>query len=133
MRLWQRIVLWLYIAFNLLQIVVLMFAPELTDKAYLGGEMTPTRAFQWYAVAGYHVVLIAMVIIAMGLRRAADRRKLILVNALMYLFWDAGSQLVYWGREIGMATSDLIINSGVSIATGLLLLAVALTDRDPAS
>jgi len=133
MKLWQKIVLWLYIAFNLLQIVVLVFDPELTDRAYLGGEMTPTRAFQWYAVAGYHVVLIAMVIIAMGLARAADRRKLIVVNALMYLFWDAGSQLIYWGHEIGMATSDLITNSGVSIATGLLLLAVAWTDRDTAS
>jgi hypothetical protein len=133
MKLWHRIVLWLYIAFNLLQIAVLVFAPELTDRAYLGGEMTPTRAFQWYAVAGYHVVLIAVVIIAMGLQRAADRRKLITVNALMYLLWDAGSQLAYWGREIGMATSDLIINTGVSIATGLALLAVAITDREPAS
>lgn len=31
-----------------------------------------------------------------------------------------------------MATSDLLINSGVSIATGLILLAVAWLDRDPA-
>ncbi|MEV6235989.1 hypothetical protein [Lentzea sp. NPDC051838] len=133
MKLWMKIVLWVYIAFNLLQAVVLTFSPELTDRAYLGGEMTPTRAFQWYAVAGYHVLIIAVTIVAMGLRRAADRRKLIVINALMYLFWDATSQLAYWGREIGMATSDLLINSGVSIATGLILLAVAWFDRDPVS
>ncbi|WP_394619292.1 hypothetical protein JNUCC0626_09405 [Lentzea sp. JNUCC 0626] len=129
----MKIVLWVYIAFNLLQAVVLSVNPELTDRAYLGGEMTPTRAFQWYAVAGYHVLIIAVTIIAMGLHRAQDRRKIILVNALLYLFWDAGSQLVYWGREIGMATSDLLINSGVSIATGLILLAIAFLDRDPAT
>jgi hypothetical protein len=129
----MKIVLWVYIAFNLLQALVLTFNPELTDRAYLGGEMTPTRHFQWYAVAGYHVLIIAVTIIAMGLRRAADRRKIIIVNALMYLIWDAGSQLAYWGREIGMATSDLLINSGVSIATGLILLAVAWFDREPAS
>jgi hypothetical protein len=127
----MKTVLWVYIAFNLLQAVVLTIDPELTDRAYLGGEMTPTRAFQWYAVAGYHVLIIAVTIIAMGLRHAKDRRKLIIVNALMYLFWDAGSQLAYWGREIGMATSDLLINSGVSIATGLVLLTVAWFDRDP--
>lgn len=129
----MKIVLWVYIAFNLLQAVVLTFNPELTDRAYLGGEMTPTRHFQWYSVAGYHVLIIAITIIAMGLSRAADRRKLIVLNALMYLFWDAGSQLAYWGREIGMATSDLLINTGVSIATGLILLAVAWLDREPAS
>ena len=129
----MKIVLWVYIAFNLLQAVVLTLNPELTDRAYLGGEMTPTRHFQWYAVAGYHVLIIAVTIIAMGLSRAADRRKIIVVNALMYLIWDAGSQLAYWGREIGMATSDLLINSGVSIATGLILLAVAWFDREPAS
>ncbi|MGI5499578.1 hypothetical protein [Lentzea sp. CA-135723] len=127
----MRIVLWVYIAFNLLQAVVLTFDPALTDRAYLGGEMTPTRAFQWYAVAGYHVLIIAVTIIAMGLRQARDRRKIILVNALLYLFWDAGSQLAYWGREIGMATSDLLLNAGVSIATGLVLLAIAFLDRDP--
>ncbi|MGW6442538.1 hypothetical protein [Lentzea sp. NPDC055074] len=129
----MKIVLWVYIAFNLLQTVVLTLSPELTDRAYLGGEMTPTRAFQWYAVAGYHVLIIAVTIIAMGLPRATDRRKIIIVNALMYLLWDAGAQLAHWGREIGMATSDLLINSGVSIATGLTLLAVAWFDRDPAS
>lgn len=128
----MKTVLWVYIAFNLLQAVVLTIDPELTDRAYLGGEMTPTRAFQWYAVAGYHVLIIAVTIIAMGLRRAADRRKIIIVNALMYLLWDAGSQLAYWGSEIGMATPDLLINSGVSITTGLTLLAVAWFDRDPA-
>lgn len=131
MRLPLRVVLWLYIAFNLLQAVVLTFDPELTDRAYLGGEMTPTRHFQWYSVAGYHVLIIAVTIVAMTLGRAADRRKLVIVNALMYLLWDATSQLVYWGREIGMARSDLLTNSGVSIATALILFVVAWRDRDP--
>ncbi|WP_143465511.1 hypothetical protein [Kribbella sp. ALI-6-A] len=133
MRAPLRVVLWFYVAFNLLQAVVLTFDPELTDRAYRGGEMTPTRHFQWYAVAGYHVLIIAVTIIAMTLSRAADRRKLVIVNALMYLLWDATSQLAYWGHEIGMATSDLVINAGVSIVTALALFAVAYFDRDPAT
>jgi hypothetical protein len=124
------VVLWVYVAFNLLQAVVLVVDPELVDRAYLGGAMTPTRHFQWYSVAGYHVLIIAVTIIAMGLQRAADRRKLIIVNALMYLLWDATSQLVFWGREIGMATSDLLVNSGASIATAVVLFLVAAFDRD---
>jgi hypothetical protein len=131
MRFSLRVVLWLYVAFNLLQAVVLTFDPELTDRAYLGGEMTPTRHFQWYAVAGYHVLIIAVTIIAMTLPRAVDRRKIVIVNALMYLLWDATSQLAYWGREIGMATSDLLTNAGVSLVTALILFAVAYFDRDP--
>jgi hypothetical protein len=132
MRLPLRVVLWIYVAFNLLQAVVLTFDPELTDRAYLGGEMTPTRHFQWYSVAGYHVLIIAVTIIAMTLPRAVDRRKLVILNALMYLLWDATSQLVYWGHAIGMATSDLVTNAGVSIITALILFAVAYFDRDPA-
>jgi hypothetical protein len=132
MRLPLRVVLWVYVAFNLLQAVVLVVDPELTDRAYLGGVMTPTRQFQWYSVAGYHVLIIAVTIVAMGLQRATDRRKLVIVNALMYLLWDATSQLVYWGRAIGMATSDLQINSGVSIATAVVLFLVAAFDRDAA-
>lgn len=131
MRFPLRVVLWLYVAFNLLQAVILTFDPELTDRAYLGGELTPTRHFQWYAVAGYHVLIIAVTIIAMTLPRAVDRRKLVIVNALMYLLWDATSQLAYWGHEIGMATSDLLTNAGVSIVAALILFAVAYFDRDP--
>ncbi|TDD46047.1 hypothetical protein E1263_37350 [Kribbella antibiotica] len=131
MKLSLRVILWVYVVFNLLQAVVLTFDPELTDRAYLGGLMTPTRQFQWYSVAGYHVVIIAVTIIAMTLPRAVDRRKLILVNAFMYLLWDATSQLAYWGHKIGMATSDLITNAGVSIVTALILFAVAYFDRDP--
>ncbi|KOV73579.1 hypothetical protein ADL00_04330 [Streptomyces sp. AS58] len=133
MRLPLRVVLWIYIAFNLLQTVVLVFAPEVTDRAYLGGELTPTRHFQWYAVAGYHVLIIAVTIVAMGLKHAADRRKIIIVNALMYILWDATSQLAYWGSTIGMATADLLTNSGVSIATGIILLVVVWLDRDAES
>src|SRR5690242_14597000 len=132
MKLSLRVILWIYVVFNLLQAVILTVDPALTDRAYLGGVMTPTRAFQWYAVAGYHVVIIAVTIIATTLSRAADRRKIVLVNAFMYLVWDATSQLVYWGPKIGMATADLITNAGVCIGTALVLFAVAYFDRDPA-
>ncbi|MEU6259747.1 hypothetical protein [Streptomyces sp. NPDC047043] len=125
-----RVVLWIYIVFNLIQTIVLTFAPEVIDRAYLGGEMTPTRQFQWYAVAGYHMLIVAVTVVAMGLGRASDRRRLIVVNALMYILWDAIAQLVYWGRAIGMATSDLLVNSGVSLTVGLVLLMVAWRDHD---
>lgn len=71
----------------------------------------------------------------MTLPRAVDRRKLVIVNALMYLLWDATSQLAYWGHEIGMATADLVTNAGVSVVTALILFAVAVAvfDRDPAT
>ena len=131
MKLSLRVVLWFYVAFNLLQAVVLTFDPELIDRAYRGGELTPTRRFQWYSVAGFHVLIIAVTIIAMTLSRAADRRKFVIVNALIYLLWDATSQLAYWGEEIGIATSDLVTNAGVSIVTALVLFAVAYFDRDP--
>ncbi|WEH13032.1 hypothetical protein [Streptomyces sp. VNUA24] len=130
MRLPLRVILWIYIVFNLVQTLVLIFTPGVIDRAYLGGEMTPTRHFQWYAVAGYHMLIIAVTIVAMSLGRASDRRKLIVVNALMYIIWDAGSQLAYWGRAIGMATSDLLVNSGVSLTVGLVLLLVAWRDHD---
>ncbi|RDD85311.1 hypothetical protein [Streptomyces parvulus] len=134
MRLPLRVVLWIYIVFNVLQTVVLSFNPEVVDRAYLGGEMTPTRHFQWYAIAGYHVLIIAITYVAMGLERAADRRRIIVINALMYILWDAAAQVAYWGDAIGMATSDLVTNAGVSFVVGIILLVVAKLDRedDPA-
>ncbi|MEV1047616.1 hypothetical protein [Streptomyces sp. NPDC049916] len=130
MKLSLRIALWVYIAFNVLLTAVLSLAPHVMDGAYRGGEMTPTRHFQWYAIAGYHVLMIAVTLVAMGLGRAADRRKIIVINALMYIVWDAAAQLAYWGHAIGMTASDLWINSGVSLAVGLMLLVVAWLDRD---
>ena len=125
-----RLILWLYIAFNLLTAVTLVAAPEVVDGPYLGGELTPTRRFQWYSVAGLHVLMIAVIGVAMGLPRAADRRKLVGLNAAFYLLWDAGSQWAYWGAAIGMAPADLHTNAGVSTIIGLALVGVAWRDRD---
>ncbi|MET8558857.1 hypothetical protein ABZV64_28435 [Streptomyces sp. NPDC004959] len=130
MRLPLRVVLWIYIAFNVLQAIVLSFTPEVVDRAYRGGEMTPTRHFQWYAIAGYHVLIIAVTCVAMSLKRAADRRKIIVINALMYILWDSAAQVIHWGDAIGMSTSDLLINAGVSFTVGIILLVVARLDRD---
>ena len=126
----RRVVLWLYIAFNVLLAVVLVVQPEVVDGPYLGGAMTPTRRFQWYSVAGLHVLMAVVIYVAMGLPRAADRRQLVVANAAMYLLWDAGSQWLYWGAAIGMAAADLHTNAGVSTIVGLGLLAVAWRDRD---
>ncbi|MEV5809794.1 hypothetical protein [Streptomyces parvulus] len=132
MRLPLRVVLWIYIVFNVLQTAVLSFDPEIVDRAYRGGELTPTRHFQWWAIAGYHVLIIAITYVAMGLERAADRRKIIVINALMYIVWDAAAQVVHWGDAIGMATADLVTNAGVSFVVGIMLLVVAKLDRDGA-
>jgi hypothetical protein len=125
-----RIILWGYIAFNSIIAITLLGWPEVVDGPYLGGAMTPTRRFQWYSVAGLHVLMAIVTHVAMGLPRAADRRKLVVANAAMYLLWDAASQWLYWGAAIGMAAADLHFNAGVSTVVGLLLLGVAWRDRD---
>lgn len=125
----SRSILWVYIAFNLLITVVLVARPELVDDAYLGGAMTPTRRFQWFSVASFHVLVAAMTHVSMGLPRATDRRKLHAINAGFYL-WDATSQWLYWGAAIGMAAADLHLNAGVSAVIGAALVAVAWRDRD---
>lgn len=124
-----QLVLWVYIAFNLLTAATLVASPEVVDGPYLGGAMTPTRRFAWYSVAGLHVLMAAVTLVAMGLPRAADRRKLIGLNAAFYLLWDAGSQWLYWGAAIGMAAADLHTNAGVSTAVGLALVGVVWRDR----
>jgi hypothetical protein len=125
-----RLVLWIYIAFNVLLAAMLVVRPEFVDGPYLGGAMTPTRRFQWYSVAGLHVLMVAVTWVAMGLPRAADRRKLVVLNAAFYLLWDAGAQWLYWGAAIGMAAADLHTNAGVSTVVGLTLLGAAWRDRD---
>lgn len=125
-----QLVLWVYIAFNLLIAATLVGWPEVVDGPYLGGAMTPTRRFQWFSIAGLHVLMVAVTWVAMGLPRAADRRKLIGLNAAFYLLWDAGAQWLYWGAAIGMAAADLHTNAGVSTAVGLALVGVVWRDRD---
>lgn len=125
-----RIVLRVYIAFSLLLAAVLVVQPELVDGPYLGGAMTPTRRFQWWSVAGLHVFMAVVTHVAMGLPRAADRRKLVVLNGAFYMLWDAGAQWLYWGAAIGMSAADLHTNAGVSTVVGLALLGVAWRDRD---
>ena len=126
-----RTILWAYIAFNLLITVVLVVRPETIDGAYLGGAMTPTRRFQWFSIACFHVLVAAMTVVAMQLPRAADRRKLHAINAGFYL-WDAATQCLYSGAAIGMAAGDLHLNAGMSAVVGLLVAWVAWRDRDRA-
>lgn len=125
----SRIILWVYIAFNLLIAVTLVVQPEVIDGPYLGGPLTATRRFQWFSVASFHVFMAAVTFVSMRLSRAADRRGLHVLNAGFYL-WDATTQWLYWGSAIGMAAADLHTNAGVSAAVGLVLLGVAWRDRD---
>lgn len=124
----NKIILWIYIAFNLLIAVTLVVQPEIVDGPYLGGALTPTRRFQWFSVAGFHVFMSAVTFVSMGLPRAADRRKVHGLNAAFYL-WDAATQWLYWGGAIGMAAADLHTNAGVSAVVGLVMLGVAWRDR----
>jgi hypothetical protein len=126
-----RIILWVYIAFNLLIAATLVLQPEIVDAPYLGGLMTATRRFQWFSVASLHMFVAAATYVSMGLARAADRRKLHVINAGFYL-WDATTQWLYWGAAIGVAAVDLHTNAGVSAAVGAVLLGVAWRDRDEA-
>jgi Na+/pantothenate symporter len=125
----SRIILWVYIVFNLLIAATLVLQPEFVDGPYLGGPMTATRRFQWFSIACFHVLVAAITYVSMGLPRAADRRKLHAINAGFYL-WDAATQWLYWGAAIGMAAVDLHVNAGMSAVVGLLVLAVAWRDRD---
>jgi hypothetical protein len=126
-----RIILWLYIAYNLVLTVTLVVRPEIVDGPYLGGELTPTRRFQWFSVASLHMVVAAATWVSMSLPRAADRRKLHLINA-GFCLWDAATQWLYWGAAIGMSATDLHVNAGVAAGVGVLLLWVAWRDRGPA-
>lgn len=126
-----RIILWLYIAYNLVITVTLVVRPEIVDAPYLGGELTPTRRFQWFSVASMHVVIAAATWVSISLPRAADRRKLHLINA-GFCLWDAATQWLYWGAAIGMAARDLHVNAGVAAGIGVVLLGVAWRDRGPA-
>jgi hypothetical protein len=108
----SRIILWAYIAFNLVIAATLVLRPEIVDGPYLGGPLTATRRFQWFSVASFHVLVAAVTYVSMGLPRASDRCKLHVLNAGFYL-WDASTQWLYWGAAIGMAAADLHTNAGV--------------------
>jgi hypothetical protein len=123
-----KLILWLYIAYNLVLTVALVVRPEIVDGPYLGGELTPTRRFQWFSVASMHMVIAAATWVSISLPRAKDRRKLHLINA-GFCLWDAATQWLYWGAAIGMAARDLHVNAGVAAGVGVMLLWVAWRDR----
>ena len=51
----SRIILWVYIAFNLLIAVTLMVSPAQVDATYRGGAMTGTREFQWFSIGSLYL------------------------------------------------------------------------------
>ena len=119
-----------YLIFNVLIALTLTFDPSQVDATYRGGEMTPTREFLWFSVSSLHLTLVAITVMTLWMKRAAERRWILFANAGFYL-WDAITEWAYWGARTGMAPMDLHVNAGVSAATGVIMIAAALYDRDP--
>lgn len=126
-----RIILWLYIVFNLAIALTLMFQPGQVDATYRGGAMTPTREFQWFSIGSFHLLVIGVTLVALRMRHAAERRWIYLLNAGFY-FWDATTEWLYWGKYVGVAPVDLHTNAGVSTLCGLLVMIGWWFDRDTA-
>lgn len=119
-----------YILFNLAIAGTLIFAPTQLDLSYRGGPMTPTREFLWFSIASLHLFLVAVTIASLRMRRAAERRWIVLANAGFYL-WDALTQWLYWGGHVGLARADLHTNAGVSAGCAALLVFAAWSDQEP--
>lgn len=126
-----RVVVVVYVLFNLAIAATLIADPSHLDAQYRGGAMTPTREFLWFSVASLHLFLVAVTLAALRMRRARERRWIVLANAGFYS-WDALTQWVYWGAYVGLAAGDLHVNAGVSAGCGALLVAAAWRDRDEA-
>jgi hypothetical protein len=126
----SKIIVVLYILFNLAIALTLIFGPGDLDATYRGGPMTPTREFLWFSVGGLHLFLIAVTAASLRMTRAAERRWIVLANAGFYL-WDALTQWLYWGAYVGVAAVDLHVNAGVSAGCAALLGLAAWLDRDP--
>ena len=118
-----------YALFNLLIAGTLMLDPGPLDAQYRGGAMTPTREFQWFSIASFHVFMAAVVLLTLRIGRAAERRAILLANAGFY-GWDAATQWLYWGDRVGLAPADLHVNAGVSAGCAALLLLAAGRDRE---
>ncbi|MEZ4301673.1 MAG: hypothetical protein R3B70_42455 [Polyangiaceae bacterium] len=124
-----RVVLWVYIVFNVAIALTLIFQPGPLDATYQGGAMTATRRFQWFSIATFHLFVIGATLISLRMRHAAERRWIHLLNAGFYL-WDAATQWLYWGKEVGLRPVDLHTNAGVSAAVGVVMLAAWWVDKD---
>jgi hypothetical protein len=124
----SKIILIVYVLFNLLIAGTLIVDPSQLDATYRGGPMTPTREFLWFSIASFHLFVSATAVIATRMHRAAERRWLVLANAGFYL-WDALTQWAWWGARVGLAPADLHVNAGVSAACAALLVYAAWRDR----
>lgn len=124
-----RIILWLYLAFNLLIALSLLVDPSGVDAAYRGGVMTGTRRFQWWSIGSFHLLVVAVTFVALRMRHAAERRWLHLANAGFYL-WDALTEWAYFGTSLGMEPQVLHRNAGVSALCGVLMLFAFVQDRE---
>lgn len=116
-----RVILWAYIAFNLLIAGTLIGSPAQVDATYRGGPMTATRAFQWFSIGSFHLFMVGVTLAALRIRSSRERGWLLLMNAAFYV-WDALTEWLYWGAHLGVAPMDLHRNAGVSAACGLLLI-----------
>lgn len=118
-----------YVLFNLVIAGTLIADPAQLDATYRGGPMTPTREFLWFSIASFHLFVAAVTVASLRMRRAAERRWILLANAGFYL-WDALTQWLYWGAHVGLARADLHANAGVSAGCAVLLVFAAWRDRD---
>jgi len=119
----------LYVLFNLLIAGTLLADSALLDATYRGGAATPTREFLWFSIASFHLFVSAVTIASMRMRRATERRWIVLANAGFYM-WDALTQWLYWGGYVGLARADLHTNAGVSAGCAALLVLAAWCDHD---
>ena len=118
-----------YVLFNLMIAGTLIADPAQLDATYRGGPMTPTREFLWFSIASFHLFVAAVTLASLRMRRAAERRWILLANAGFYL-WDALTQWLYWGAHVGLARADLHTNAGVSAGCAVLVIFAACRDRD---
>ncbi len=125
----SKIIVLLYVLFNLVIALTLIVDPGPLDATYRGGAMTATREFLWFSIASFHLFVSAVTLACLRMARAVDRRALVLANAGFYL-WDALTQWSYWGARVGVDRVDLHVNAGVSAGCAALMVLAAWLDRD---
>lgn len=130
MQLPTRVVVVLYLLFNLSIAVTFIVDPSSIDLQYRGEPpLTPTREFLWWSTASMHLFLVLVTSATLWMRIARERRFLLLANAAFYA-WDAITQWAYWGARVGVRPMDLHVNAGVSAVVAAIVTAAALYDRD---
>lgn len=116
------VIVLVFIAFNVLISATLFVDPGSIDAQYLGGPLTPTRRFQWFSIASFHLFMVGVSVAALRMADPRERRWLHVANAAFYA-WDALSQWLFWGEVIGMDAGTLATNASVSalVAAALAL------------